>query len=84
MTPAPRGGYSSSLLYDLDGPDTFRATYIFDDPANAQIAANAALGERAMAWEVTDAAANRQGMTIAENGELLVHFAFMSQGAPAT
>jgi hypothetical protein len=69
LTPAPTGGYNSSLEYDVDGPDTFTATYVFDDPANAEIAANAGLGERAMAWEVEDAAANRQGLTIAEFGE---------------
>lgn len=69
MTPAPRGGYSSGISFDTAGPDTFVATYIFDNLADATIAANAALGERAMAWELTDAAANRQGMTIAEFGE---------------
>ena len=37
---------------------------------NATIAAHAGLGERAMAWELTDPAANRQGMTIAEFGEV--------------
>ncbi|MDQ1056464.1 hypothetical protein QFZ23_000365 [Arthrobacter globiformis] len=66
LTPAPKGGYSSSLL--VTG-DTFTATYNFDDAANAEIAANAGLGERAMAWEFEDADANRQGLTIAEYGE---------------
>jgi hypothetical protein len=33
------------------------------------MAANAGLGERAMAWEFEDADANRQGLTIAEYGE---------------
>ncbi|CAH0196654.1 hypothetical protein SRABI83_01801 [Arthrobacter sp. Bi83] len=69
LTAAPKGGYSSSLEFDVDGPNTFTATYVFDDPANAEIAANAGLGERAMAWELEDAAANRQGVTIAEFGE---------------
>ncbi|WP_395400668.1 fibronectin type III domain-containing protein [Arthrobacter sp. UC242_113] len=66
MTPAPKGGYSSSLL--VTG-DTFTATYNFDDAATAEMAANAGLGERAMAWEFEDADANRQGLTIAEYGE---------------
>ncbi len=42
---------------------------MFDDPAVAAIAADAGLGERAMAWQVVDADANRQGLTIAEFGE---------------
>ncbi|MCF3141448.1 fibronectin type III domain-containing protein [Paenarthrobacter sp. AR 02] len=60
-------GYSSSLTFGPDG--TFTATYEFNDAATAGIAA-AASGERAMAWEVEDADANRQGLTIAEFGEL--------------
>ncbi|MDD7833747.1 fibronectin type III domain-containing protein [Paenarthrobacter sp. AB444] len=60
-------GYSSSLVFGNDG--TFTATYEFNDAATAGIAA-AASGERAMAWEVEDADANRQGLTIAEFGEL--------------
>jgi hypothetical protein len=70
LTPSPKGGYSSALEFGLDGPDTFRATYVFTDPAAAQIAANAELGERLLSWEFTDADGNRQGMTIAEFGEL--------------
>ncbi len=62
-------GYRSSLEFGLDGPDTFRATYIFDEPAAADLAANAG-GARAMAWQEQDADANRQGLTIAEFGEL--------------
>jgi Chitobiase/beta-hexosaminidase C-terminal domain/Fibronectin type III domain len=68
LTPAPKGGYSSSLEFNA-AAQTFLATYIFDNESDAQIAANAGLGERAMAWELTDPAANRQGMTIAEFGE---------------
>lgn len=68
MTPAPKGGYSSGLAFN-DTAHTFTATYIFDDPAVAKIAANAGLGERLLSWEVVDAAANRQGVTIAEFGE---------------
>ena len=66
LTPSDKGGYSSGL--EVTG-DTFTATYVFDDAANAEIAANAGLGERAMAWELEDADANRQGLTIAEYGE---------------
>jgi hypothetical protein len=66
LTPAPRGGYSSALTFE---GDTFTATYVFQDPANATLAANAPLGERAMSWQVEDADGNRQGLTIAEFGE---------------
>ncbi|WP_458781270.1 hypothetical protein [Arthrobacter sp. D3-16] len=62
-------GYSSRLQFDLDGPNTFTATYVFQDAATAQIAANAA-GARAMAWEEQDAADNRQGLTISEFREV--------------
>ncbi|HEY0519429.1 MAG TPA: fibronectin type III domain-containing protein [Ilumatobacteraceae bacterium] len=68
MTPAPRGGYSSGLSINA-AAQTFLATYVFDNLSDATIAAHAALGERAMSWELTDPAANRQGMTIAEFGE---------------
>src|SRR4051794_15830649 len=67
MTRAAKGGYSSAL--EFGAGDTFTATYLFDDPAVAEIAANAGLGERLLSWEVTDAANNRQGVTIAEFGE---------------
>ena len=66
LTPAPRGGYQSGLQFS---GDTFTATYVFDDPDTAKIAANAALGERLLSWQVTDPAGNRQGLTIAEYGE---------------
>ncbi len=68
LTPAARGGYSSGLEY-LAGTDKFVATYVFDDPATAEIAAAADLGERAMNWQVQDPDGNRQGLTIAEFGE---------------
>lgn len=74
LTPDPRGGYSSGISFPT--ATTFVATYVFDDPAGpetaadiAAIAANAALGERLMSWEVTDPVGNRQGITIAEFGE---------------
>ncbi len=66
LTPAPKGGYSSALTFE---GDTFTATYVFQDPANATLAANAPLGERAMSWQEEDADGNRQGLTIAEFGE---------------
>ncbi|SDS98621.1 Fibronectin type III domain-containing protein [Friedmanniella luteola] len=67
LTPAPRGGYASSLTF---GAGTFTATYEFEDPAVAKIASEASLGERAMSWQVLDPAGNREGVTIAEFGEL--------------
>jgi hypothetical protein len=66
LTPAPRGGYSSSLEFE---GTTFTATYVFTDAANALIASKSELGERAMAWQAEDADGNRQGLTIAEYGE---------------
>jgi hypothetical protein len=67
LTPAAKGGYSSALSFD---GTKFTATYVFDDPATAQIASEAELGERAMSWQEEDADGNRQGLTIAEFGEL--------------
>ena len=73
LTPAPTGGYSSSLEFPT--ADTFKATWVFDDPDgagpltgadNAKIVANAFLGERLLSWETVDLAGNRQGLTIAE------------------
>jgi hypothetical protein len=69
LTADVSGQYQSSLEFDLDGPATFRATYVFLDPAVARIAATGG-GERLLTWQVTDAAGNRQGITIAEFGEL--------------
>jgi hypothetical protein len=66
LTPAPKGGYSSSLIAENG---TFTATYQFDDPAVADIASKATLGERAMSWQIEDPDGNRQGLTIAEFGE---------------
>jgi hypothetical protein len=60
-------GYRSSL--EFGSGDTFTATYIFDDPVAAEIVANAG-GARSMAWQEQDADGNRQGLTIAEFGEL--------------
>jgi hypothetical protein len=69
LTLAPRGGYSSALEFGLDGPNSFTATYVFDNPATAAIAANASLGERLLSWQFTDPVGNRQGVSIAEFGE---------------
>ena len=62
---AARGGYSSNLEFS---GDTFTATYVFDDPEVARIAATGG-GDRIMSWQVEDADANRQGLTISEFGE---------------
>ena len=59
-------GYRSGMAFT---GTTFTATYVFDDPAVATIVANAG-GERLMSWEVVDTDGNRQGLTIAELGEL--------------
>jgi hypothetical protein len=66
LTPSVNGTYSSSLEFL---GTTFTATYVFNDPAVAQVANSSFLGERMMAWQVVDIAGNRQGLTIAERGE---------------
>jgi Chitobiase/beta-hexosaminidase C-terminal domain/Fibronectin type III domain len=68
VVPSDKGGYSSGMTFDAVAA-TFTATYVFDDPAVATIVA-AAGGARLMAWQVVDGAGNRQGLTIAEYGEL--------------
>jgi hypothetical protein len=60
-------GYTSSLV--VDGTN-WTATYVFDQPEAARIAANAGAGVRAMSWQVADVDDNRQGLTIAEYGEV--------------
>ena len=74
LTPAPKGGYSSSLEFPTPtrSATPFTATSICDDrrpTTQRKIAANAGLGERCMSWQVEDADANRQRLTIAEFGE---------------
>jgi hypothetical protein len=66
LTPAPKGGYSSSL--EMAG-GTFTAKYEFVSADAARIAASTKV-ERFMSWQVEDADANRQGLTISEFGEL--------------
>jgi hypothetical protein len=65
LTRPARGGYSSGVTFE---GETFTATYVFDSPAVASIAAGGG-GERMMSWLEEDADANRQGLTIAEYGE---------------
>ena len=60
------GGYTSDLTVAADG--AFTATYKFTDPKAAEIAAGTGI-ERLMYWQVEDADANRQGLTISEFGE---------------
>ena len=67
LTPAKNGSYSSGLEFL---GTTFTATYVFLDPAVAQVAGNSSLGERLMSWQAVDLAGNRQGLTIAEFGSV--------------
>ena len=68
LVPARTGGYSSGLAFPT--PTTFLATYEFASLAGAETTAAAELGERAMSWQQEDADGNRQGLTIAEFGEV--------------
>ena len=68
IVPAARGGYSSGMAFPT--PGHFVATYQFDTQEAADTTAAADLGERAMNWQVQDADGNRQGLTIAEFGEV--------------
>ena len=65
---AARGGYSSGISFPT--PGHFVATYQFDTQEAADTTAASGLGERAMNWQIQDADGNRQGLTIAEFGEL--------------
>ena len=65
LTAAVTGGYSSGVAFTAT---TFTATYNFDLAATAAIAAGGQM--RAMTWMTTDAAGNRQGITISEFGEV--------------
>jgi hypothetical protein len=67
QTRAATGGYASGLTADA-ATNSFTATYVFDDAAVAKVVANGG-GERLLSWQETDAAGNRQGVTIAELGE---------------
>jgi hypothetical protein len=60
--------YLSGVELDPTDATHWVATYVFQDASTAAIA-DAAGGERAMTWQFTDPAANRQGLTIAEFGE---------------
>ena len=59
------GAYSSGVTFD---GNTFTARYEFTDATLARIAANGAA--RFMTWQSADGAGNRQGLTIAELGEV--------------
>lgn len=59
--------YSSGMAVDT-AAHTFTATYTFANAATATIADAGAL--RSMSWQNLDANANRQGVTIQEDGEL--------------
>lgn len=66
LTADRSGQYQSGL--EVSG-DTFVATYVFLDANVARIAATGG-GERLLSWQMTDVDGNRQGITIAEFGEL--------------
>ena len=66
LAPDRNNSYESSLEFV---GDTFTATYVFTDAAVARIAATGG-GERLLSWQNTDVNGNRQGITIAEFGEL--------------
>ncbi|MEA2155655.1 MAG: hypothetical protein QOE11_1795 [Solirubrobacteraceae bacterium] len=63
----PAGSYTSDLALNADG--TFTATYVFDSQSVAATVANGG-GERVLTWQQLDPAGNRQGVTIAEKGQL--------------
>jgi hypothetical protein len=74
--PARPGPYTSSLAFPTS--TTFRATYQFQDNASTpnvnegtEMRDIAADGQaRALSWQATDTDGNRQGLTIAELGEV--------------
>ena len=68
VVPAATGGYSSGMSFPA--PGQFVATYEFATQQAADTTAASDLGERAMNWQVQDADGNRQGLTIAEFGEV--------------
>lgn len=59
------GAYTSGVV--VEG-ETFTATYDFNSQETARVAAGG--GARAMSWEEADVDGNRQGLTIAEFGEV--------------
>jgi hypothetical protein len=73
--PSRPGPYTSTLTAPTS--TTFRATYHFVTDADTTAAEATAMRDlaaegqmRALSWQVTDAAGNRQGLTISEFGEL--------------
>jgi hypothetical protein len=70
LTASAKAGTSTySSMLENPTPTTFKATYVFSDPAVAAIAKDGG-GQRLLQWQQVDAAANRQGVTIAEAGEV--------------
>jgi hypothetical protein len=69
MTAAAKTGTSSySSMLQSDGT-SFTATYVFSDPAVAKVAMDGG-GQRLLQWQTVDPAGNRQGVSIAEAGEV--------------
>jgi hypothetical protein len=69
LTPDRRSPAAYSSGMDVNaGAHTFTATYLFASAATAKIADAGAM--RSMSWQNLDANANRQGVTIQEDGEL--------------
>ena len=73
--PSRPGPYTSTLTAPT--PTTFRATYHFVTDGDTTAAEATAMRDlaaegqmRALSWQVTDGAGNRQGLTISEFGEL--------------
>jgi hypothetical protein len=67
LVPSEKGGYSSGITFtnSPSGGKDFVSTFVFDDPEAARITAGTGV-ERVLAWQVEDAQANRQGLTISE------------------
>ena len=68
LTPDRRSPAAYSSGMTVDSPGHFVATYKFAQAATAKLAD--AGGFRSMSWQNLDANANRQGVTIQEDGEL--------------
>jgi hypothetical protein len=69
LTPAAKtgtGSYSSMLESTAT---SYTATYVFSEPATAKVAMDGG-GQRLLQWQTVDAAGNRQGVSIAEAGEV--------------
>jgi hypothetical protein len=70
LVPSPKSGTAGSYSSKLEvSGSTATATYVFDDAGAARVAATGG-GGRLLSWQQTDADGNRQGITIAEFGEV--------------